>query len=75
MGGAERRWQDPNAVEYAHRHMAEYDYTFWATADSQEALVFGYVTIAGLLKLPEYDAQDQTLAVDAVKRYLTSHHG
>ena len=63
------------AVEYAHRHSEEYAYTFWATADSREALVSGYVTIAGLLKLPEADAKDQTLAVDAVKRWLSSHEG
>jgi tetratricopeptide (TPR) repeat protein len=61
------------AVEYAHRHLDEYVYTLWATADSREALVSGYVTIAGLLKLPAADSQDQTLAVDAVKRWLGSH--
>ena len=63
------------AVEYAHRHLDEYVYTFWASAHSREALVSGYATIAGLLKLPESDAQDQTLAVDAVKRWLSSHDG
>jgi tetratricopeptide (TPR) repeat protein len=60
------------AVEYAHRHLDKYDHVFWATADSQEALISGYVAIAGLLKLPESDAQDQTLAVGAVKRWLAS---
>ena len=61
------------AVEYAHRHSEEYAHTFWATADSREAVVSGYATIAGLLELPEADAQDQTLAVEAVKRWLSSH--
>lgn len=41
------------ALEYVHRHLAEYDHAFWTTADSTEALVSGYVKIAGLLKLPE----------------------
>jgi hypothetical protein len=36
------------AVEYAYRHLAEYDHAFWATAASREALLSGYVTIAGL---------------------------
>ena len=63
------------AVEYAHRHLDEYVYTFWATAHSPEALVSGYLAVAGLLKLPESDAKDQTLAVDAVKRWLGSHEG
>ena len=63
------------AVEYAHRHFDEYGYTFWVTAHSREALVSNYATVAGLLKLPESTAQDQTLAVDAVKRWLGSHGG
>ena len=32
-------------------------------------------TIAGLLKLPEADTQDQMLTVEAVKRWLGSSHG
>jgi tetratricopeptide (TPR) repeat protein len=53
----------------------DYGYTFWATAHSREALVSGFATVAGLLKLPESDAQDQTLAVDAARRWLGSHDG
>jgi hypothetical protein len=57
------------AVEYAHRHLDEYVYALSANAHSREALVSGYVTIAGLLKLPEADSQDRMLAVEAVKRW------
>jgi tetratricopeptide (TPR) repeat protein len=63
------------AMEYAHRHLAEYANVFWTTADSQKSLVSGYVTIAGLLKLPEAKDKDQTLAEEAVKRWLSSHEG
>jgi hypothetical protein len=63
------------ALEYAYRHIQEHDHTFWAAAASREGLLSSYVTIAGLLKLPQAGAQDQTLAVDAVKRWLTSHEG
>ena len=63
------------AVEYAHRHLAEYTHAFWATAASREGLLSGYVTIAGLLTLPEAGAQDQTVAVGAVQRWLGSHEG
>jgi len=63
------------AVEYAHVHVAEYAHAFWATADSGEALVSGYGKIAGLLKLRESKDKDQTLAVDAVQRWLNSHEG
>jgi hypothetical protein len=45
------------AVQYAHRHFDEYVYTH-----SREAIASGYVKIAGLLKLPEADSQDQTEA-------------
>ena len=63
------------AVEYAHRHLKEYDCIFLVSAASREGLLSGYVTIAGLLKLPEAGAQDQTLIMDAVKRWLGSHRG
>jgi hypothetical protein len=63
------------AAEYAHRHLDQYVYTFWVNAASGEAILSGYVTIAGLLKLPEATAQDQTVAVDAVKRWLSSSQG
>jgi tetratricopeptide (TPR) repeat protein len=61
------------AVEYAHRHVEEYLYSFFVAAHSREALLSSYVTIAGLLKLPESQENDQTLAVDAVKSWLDSH--
>jgi hypothetical protein len=63
------------ALEYAHRHLDEFAYTLWATADSREALVSSYVTIAGLLKLPEFTAKEQTLPVNAVQRWLGSQEG
>ena len=48
---------------------------FCATAGSREALISAYLAMAGLLKLPECDANDQMLAVDAVKRWLGSQEG
>jgi hypothetical protein len=59
------------AVEYAHRHVEEYLYSFLVTAHSREGLLSGYVTIAALFKLPEAHAQDQTLVVAAVQRWLS----
>ena len=61
------------AVEYAHRRSDAYACKFWAAAHSREALISAYLTLGGLLKLPECDAQDQTRAVDAVRRWLGSH--
>ncbi len=58
------------AVEFAYRYHDEYKDVLWAKADSREALMSGFVAIAGLRDLPEKDAQDQNLAVAAVKRWL-----
>jgi tetratricopeptide (TPR) repeat protein len=61
------------AVEYAYRHLGEYEHVLWVGAQSGEALVSGYSAIAGLLKLPLTDPKNQTLAVEAVRRWLDSH--
>jgi tetratricopeptide (TPR) repeat protein len=61
-------------LEYAYRHIKEYACIFWVSAASRGTLLSGYVAIAGLLKLPEASAQDQTLAAAAaVKNWLISH--
>jgi tetratricopeptide (TPR) repeat protein len=61
------------AMEHAHRHMQEYDYVLWVGAQSREALVSGYSTLASLLELPLADAKDQMLAVGVVRCWLGSH--
>ena len=61
------------AVEYAYRHRDEYSAIFWARAASRETLIADFVTIAALLHLPEQNAQDQSIAVAAVVRWLASH--
>jgi predicted ATPase len=64
------------AVEYAHRHRADYKAVLWVKADSREALLSGFVAIAGLLSLPGKDAQgDENSVVDAVKKWLEGNHG
>lgn len=63
------------AVEFAYRYRDEYKAVLWAKADSNEALVSEFVAIAGLLNLPDKDAKEQNLAVDAVKRWLESNSG
>jgi tetratricopeptide (TPR) repeat protein len=61
------------AVEYAYRHCKDYDAVFWVRAELQEELISGFVEIAKVLQLPEKDAQDQTLIVAAVKKWLNTH--
>jgi tetratricopeptide (TPR) repeat protein len=61
------------AVEYAHRHRTEFRLILWARADTRETLISDYVNIAGTLQLPEVRAQEQNLAVGAVKRWLDAN--
>jgi tetratricopeptide (TPR) repeat protein len=61
------------AVEYAYRSHADYQAVLWVRADTRENIVSDFVTIAGLLELPEKDEQDQLIAVQAVKKWLRTH--
>jgi tetratricopeptide (TPR) repeat protein len=57
-------------VEYAYRYSHEYDAVFWVKAETESALVSGFVEIARLLNLPLKDAQDENETVQAVRRWL-----
>jgi hypothetical protein len=63
------------ALEYAYRHGHEYKAIFWVGAENESAVSAGFVDIARLLDLPQRDAQDQSEAVGAAKRWLESHPG
>ncbi len=63
------------AVEYAYIHRAEYQAVLWAKAESRDTLVSDFVAIAILLNLPESIAQEQKVAVGAVKRRLETDSG
>ncbi len=58
------------ALEYAYQFHTDYQAVFWVRADTRENLIADFVSIARLLKLPEQDAQEQLLAVAAVKEWL-----
>jgi tetratricopeptide (TPR) repeat protein len=63
------------ALEYAYRYYQDYDVVLWTRADTQEALISGFVVFAILLQLPEQEERDQLKVMQAVKRWLTSHAG
>ena len=63
------------AIEYAYGYREFYSAVLWVRAASQEMLVADFVALARLLSLPDQDAQDQTLIVVAVKRWLEQHAG
>ena len=61
------------ALEYSYRYRSEYQTVFWARADTTEALNASYTEIARLLQLPQQDAQEQEVIVQAVKGWLRTH--
>ena len=61
------------ALEYAYRYYQDYDAVLWTRADTQEALISGFVVFAALLQLPEQEERDQLKIVQAVKHWFMSH--
>src|SRR5260370_29061804 len=61
------------AVEYAYRHRDKYRTTLWVRANSRESLISDFVTLARQLNLPQKDAKDQNVIVDALKQWLNTH--
>ncbi len=63
------------AVEYAYRYQDSYPSILWVNAATEEALITGFVAIAGLLPaFPAKDEQDQNKIVEAVKHWLERSH-
>ncbi len=61
------------ALEYAYHYRNEYKSILWANADTIDSLVSDYIALADLLGLPEYEPQNQSIAVEAVKHWLSTH--
>lgn len=63
------------ALEYAYRYRQEYQAVFWARADTSEDLNTSYTEIARLLNLPQQNAREQHVIVQAVKDWLRTTSG
>jgi tetratricopeptide (TPR) repeat protein len=63
------------ALEYAYRYYQDYEAVLWTRADTQEALISGFVTFATLLQLPVKEECDQLKIIQAVKDWLMNHKG
>jgi len=63
------------ALEYAYRYRDDYRAVLWARAGTPEELATDFVAIAQLLNLSEKDAQDQSLVINAVKRWFETNSG
>ncbi len=58
------------AIEYAYRYCEEYRAIFWIQANSRETLIADITKIATLLHLPEQNARETELIIQAVKHWL-----
>lgn len=63
------------AVEYAYRYHESYKIVLWGNAHSREPLVSDFAAMARSLNLPEKNADDQSKAVVAVKRWFEKSAG
>ncbi len=61
------------AIEYAYRYREEYAAVFWVQASSRETLIADITRSAALLHLPEQDAREQNLILQAFKRWLEAN--
>jgi len=61
------------ALEYAYRYQKSYHDIFWASADTEEALMASYVRFAEMLHLPEAEEADQNKVKEAIRRWLRAY--
>ena len=58
------------ALEYAYRNAAEYDIVWWVRSEEPATLAADYASLAKALDLPEKEAADQEVIIQAVKQWL-----
>jgi tetratricopeptide (TPR) repeat protein len=58
------------AAQYAYRHRMDYPAVLWVRAESLETLFSDLSQLAARLELPEREAKEQSVVLDAVKRWL-----
>ena len=59
------------ALEYAYQYSSHYETILWVRADSRDLLAADFVTIAGILNLPQKHEQNQEVVIHAVKQWLS----
>ncbi|MCY2928808.1 MAG: FxSxx-COOH system tetratricopeptide repeat protein, partial [Planctomycetota bacterium] len=59
------------AVQYAWQHGGEYKVVWWVRAEQPAQLAADYADLARALNLPEKDAREQEIVVEAVRKWLS----
>lgn len=63
------------AIEYAYRYNTSYDYVWWIRAEEETSLVTDITNLAKDVNLPEKDAEEQYVIIQAMLRWLNIHNG
>ena len=63
------------ALEYSYRHADDYRVIWWVRSEEPATLAADYAGLAARIDLPEKEAQDQRIAVEAVRRWLEENGG
>ncbi len=61
------------AVEYAYRHHTKYDIVWWVNAETEVTIQSAFALLTEKLGLPEKNAQEQQVKVDAARDYLNQN--
>ena len=63
------------AIEYAYRHREDYRIIWWLRAEELTTLAADYAQLAIQLNLPEHEATEQVIQIQAVRNWLERHTG
>lgn len=63
------------AIEYAYRYSTSYDHAWWIHAEEESSIITHYTALATALQLPEKDAEEQAVIINAVRKWLNTHNG
>jgi tetratricopeptide (TPR) repeat protein len=61
------------ALAYAYRYHQDYTVAWWVRAESTETLNSSYIALAERLRLPEREAKEPNIIVQAIKTWLQIH--
>ena len=63
------------AIEYAYRRQKGYRIIWWLRAEELTTLAADYAQLAAQLDLPEHEATEQAIQIQAVRNWLERHTG